>query len=47
MAVKKVTYVEPAAYFNKEMLKAADEWDKAHAKKQKTTAEAQKKSRSK
>lgn len=33
MASTKVTYKEPKGYFNKDMLKAADAWDKANAKK--------------
>lgn len=28
----RVTYKEPASYFNEEMLKAAEEWDREHAK---------------
>ena len=28
---KKVTYREPAGYFNADMRKAAEDWDKAHA----------------
>lgn len=41
---KKVTYKEPESYFNKDMMKAAREWEKAHkggkeaAKKVKTSA---------
>lgn len=30
-AKKKVTYREPAGYFNADMRKAAEDWDKAHA----------------
>ena len=33
MAEIKVTYKEPASYFTPEMLKAAEEYDKAHPKK--------------
>lgn len=28
---KKVTYREPSGYFNADMMKVAQEWDKAHA----------------
>ena len=38
---KKVTYREPAGYFNADMRKAAQDWDKEHAGKKatKTTKE--------
>ena len=41
MARKKVTYKEPASYFNAAMRKAAEDWDKEH-KKQKTPAAGKK-----
>ena len=30
MAQKRVTYVEPKSYFNEDMLRAAEEWEKEH-----------------
>ena len=33
MATKKVTYKEPANYFNADMRKAAEEWEKGNKKK--------------
>lgn len=35
MAVKKVTYKEPKGYFNADMLRVAEEWDRQEAQKQK------------
>ena len=35
---KKVTYREPAGYFNADMRKAAQDWDKEHAGKKATKA---------
>ena len=32
MAIRNVTYKEPASYFTPEMRKAAEEWDREHAK---------------
>lgn len=32
MAIKNVTYKEPASYFTPEMLKAAEEWSRQHKK---------------
>lgn len=43
MAKTKVTYKEPKGYFNPAMLKAADDWDKANAKKNASPRPAQKK----
>ena len=43
MAIEKVTYVEPADYFNSAMRKAARKWDKEHAKKQKAEKKGKKK----
>ena len=36
MAKKKITYKEPASYFNSDMRKAADDWEKENAKKKPT-----------
>lgn len=45
MAKKKMTYKEPASYFNADMRKAADDWEKENAKKKssKTTEKSKKK----
>ena len=40
---KKITYVEPASYFNADMKKAAREWDKAHKAETQKTAQTPKK----
>lgn len=43
MAIKKATYIEPESYFNADMRKAADEWDKkntAKSKPRKTTTKS-------
>ena len=39
MAIKKVTYVEPASYFSPNMRKVAREWEKEHANDKKTGAD--------
>lgn len=36
MAIKTVKYKEPKGYFTPEMLKAAEDWEKAHEKSTKT-----------
>ena len=33
MAIREVTYKEPAEYFNAEIRKAAEKWEKEHGKK--------------
>lgn len=38
MASKKVTYKEPASYFNEDMRKAAEKWDKENKDKKKAPA---------
>lgn len=38
MARKKVIYKEPASYFNADMRKAADDWEKNNKKKKDTPA---------
>lgn len=40
---KKVTYKEPASYFNAAMRKAARDWDKEQAKKEKKANKDKKK----
>ena len=39
--VKKITYVEPASYFNADMKKAAAEWEKSQKAAAKPTKPAQ------
>ncbi|MBR4719393.1 MAG: hypothetical protein IKP31_04000 [Lachnospiraceae bacterium] len=41
MATKKVSYKEPASYFNADMSKAAKDWDKKHAADKKQPAKKQ------
>ena len=36
MAKKKVTYKEPASYFNADMRRVAENWDKEHPDKENT-----------
>ena len=39
---KKVTYKEPASYFNKDMMKAAREWEKTHKADKETSTKEKK-----